>query len=204
MRHCIQRKAGRKIGQSLITTEYSFCRMCFSHTVTLTRGCEISLRSSLRCSGGKGSSTLGMIDGSVLARRLILPSMNISTGVLPRIRGMSLTRPGVPSDEWGRALFFSEVFTMSTIACDTSSQPNRDADSALDEPVWRAICNAVTTDAMNGYGLSHDYYVERFSCAIEGANCSIARTPARAGFANSTGMGLCNTRREAGNPGLEP
>src|SRR3546814_4800790 len=56
---------------------------------------------------------------------------------------------------------------MSTIACDTPSQPIGDTRSALDEPAWRTICEAVATDAMKGCGLSHDYYIERPSLAID-------------------------------------
>lgn len=57
---------------------------------------------------------------------------------------------------------------MLAIACDTPSQPIGNNRCALDESAWRAVCKAVATDAMNGCGLSHDYYIERFSCAIEG------------------------------------
>jgi len=56
---------------------------------------------------------------------------------------------------------------MSTIACNTPSHPTGDTRSALDEPAWRAVCEAAAKDAMNGCGQSHDYYVERFSLAIE-------------------------------------
>lgn len=56
---------------------------------------------------------------------------------------------------------------MSTIACDTPSQPIGDTRSALDKPAWRTICKAIATDAMKGCGLSHDYYVERLSSAID-------------------------------------
>ncbi|MCG8277428.1 hypothetical protein [Stenotrophomonas sp. NLF4-10] len=49
---------------------------------------------------------------------------------------------------------------MSTIACD---EPR----SALDESAWRALCEAAAAQAMKGCGLSHDYYVECFSSAID-------------------------------------
>jgi len=45
---------------------------------------------------------------------------------------------------------------MSTIACDIPR-------SALDEPAWRALCETAAAQATKGCGLSHDYYVERFS-----------------------------------------
>src|SRR3546814_469874 len=79
----------------------------------------------------------------------------------------SLTRRGFFPDT-GKDSFFLEVFIMSIIACDTPSQPIGNNCSALDEAAWRAICEAVAADAMKGCGLSHDYYVERFSFAIEG------------------------------------
>src|SRR3546814_17904919 len=56
---------------------------------------------------------------------------------------------------------------MSTIAGDTPSQPIGETRAALDEPAWRTICEAVATDAMKGCGLSHDYYIERPSLAID-------------------------------------
>ena len=49
---------------------------------------------------------------------------------------------------------------MSTIACDIPR-------SALDEPAWRALCETAAAQATKGCGLSHDYYVERFSSAID-------------------------------------
>ena len=49
---------------------------------------------------------------------------------------------------------------MSTIACDTPR-------STLDEPAWRALCETAAAQATKGCGLSHDYYVERFSSAID-------------------------------------
>lgn len=55
---------------------------------------------------------------------------------------------------------------MSNIACNTSSHPI-DTGSALDEPAWRAVCEAAAEEAMKGCGLSHDYYVDRFSSAID-------------------------------------
>lgn len=57
---------------------------------------------------------------------------------------------------------------MSKIACDTPSHLTGDTRSALDEPAWRAVCEAAAKHAMNGCGLSHDFYVERFSSAIDG------------------------------------
>ncbi|NYT62862.1 hypothetical protein H0A66_11105 [Alcaligenaceae bacterium] len=56
---------------------------------------------------------------------------------------------------------------MSIIACDTSSHPIGDTHSALDELAWRVVCDAVAGEAIKGCGLSYDYYVERFSSAIE-------------------------------------
>ena len=49
----------------------------------------------------------------------------------------------------------------------------------------------------------HDYYVERFSSAIDATTRSIAGRTARTGAEDRTGMGLRNTGRTAGNPGLE-
>ncbi|WYX24929.1 hypothetical protein WJ969_02660 [Achromobacter xylosoxidans] len=49
---------------------------------------------------------------------------------------------------------------MSTIACDTPR-------SALDESAWRALCKTAAAQATKGCGLSHGYYVERFSSAID-------------------------------------
>ncbi|MCO1686905.1 hypothetical protein FA454_14295 [Pseudomonas aeruginosa] len=49
---------------------------------------------------------------------------------------------------------------MSTSACNTPSQP-------IDEPAWRAVCEAASVAARNGCGLSWDYYVELFSAAID-------------------------------------
>lgn len=56
---------------------------------------------------------------------------------------------------------------MSAITCSTSSQPIGDTGLAFDEIAWRAICEKVAVQAHNGCGLSHDYYVERFSSEIE-------------------------------------
>lgn len=39
--------------------------------------------------------------------------------------------------------------------------------SALDESVWRALCETVAAQAIKGCGLSHDYYVARISSAID-------------------------------------
>ncbi|HEI8721401.1 TPA: hypothetical protein SLF58_002646 [Serratia marcescens] len=49
---------------------------------------------------------------------------------------------------------------MSTIVCDTRR-------STLDESMWRALCETEATKAVKGCGLSHDYYVERFSSVID-------------------------------------
>ncbi|WP_330208473.1 MULTISPECIES: hypothetical protein [unclassified Pseudomonas] len=49
---------------------------------------------------------------------------------------------------------------MFTITCDTPR-------SALDESAWRALCETAAAQAAKGCGLSHDYYVERFSSVIE-------------------------------------
>ncbi|MDO0843939.1 hypothetical protein EIQ06_04455 [Xanthomonas campestris pv. campestris] len=49
---------------------------------------------------------------------------------------------------------------MSTITCDTPR-------CALDKSAWRALCETAAAQAMKGCGLSHDYYVERFSSAID-------------------------------------
>ncbi|WP_241685111.1 hypothetical protein [Xanthomonas euvesicatoria] len=49
---------------------------------------------------------------------------------------------------------------MSIITCDTPR-------CALDESAWRALCETAAAQAMKGCGLSHDYYVERFSSAID-------------------------------------
>ncbi|MEL7551497.1 hypothetical protein AAGV37_16610 [Pseudomonas protegens] len=56
---------------------------------------------------------------------------------------------------------------MSSVISDTSR-------SALDESTWRALCEAAAVQAMKGCGLSHDYYVERFSSAIDS---EVARLP---------------------------
>lgn len=56
---------------------------------------------------------------------------------------------------------------MSTIVLDTSSQPIEDVRSALDESAWRAFCKTAAAEAQRGCGLSYDYYVERFSSAID-------------------------------------
>ncbi|MCC8445507.1 hypothetical protein [Xanthomonas translucens] len=39
--------------------------------------------------------------------------------------------------------------------------------STLDESAWRTLCETAAAQAMKGSGLSHDYYVERFSSAID-------------------------------------
>ena len=54
---------------------------------------------------------------------------------------------------------------MSTIDCDTPSRLIDDH-CPLDEPAWRAVCDATAEQAAKGCGLSHDYYVERFSSSI--------------------------------------
>ncbi|WP_413731052.1 hypothetical protein [Sodalis sp. RH22] len=56
---------------------------------------------------------------------------------------------------------------MSTIACNTSSQPIEENRSALDEPAWRAVCKSTGAQANHGCGLSYDYYVDRFSSMID-------------------------------------
>lgn len=63
---------------------------------------------------------------------------------------------------------------MSTIACDTPSHPIGDTRSALDETAWRAVCEDASAQAIKGSGLSHDYYVERFSSEID---AQVARLP---------------------------
>ncbi|KTB95151.1 hypothetical protein AO073_14935 [Pseudomonas syringae ICMP 11293] len=49
---------------------------------------------------------------------------------------------------------------MSTITCDTHR-------SALDESAWRALCETAAAQTMKGSGLSHGFYVERFSSSID-------------------------------------
>ncbi|MBP0714247.1 hypothetical protein ABXK61_13090 [Burkholderia sola] len=39
--------------------------------------------------------------------------------------------------------------------------------TALDESAWRALCETAAAQAIKGCGLSHDYYVECFSSAID-------------------------------------
>ncbi|HBO3409673.1 hypothetical protein [Pseudomonas aeruginosa] len=56
---------------------------------------------------------------------------------------------------------------MPTTACNTPSQPIGVTCSALDEQSWLAICKTAATQARNGCGLSYDYYVDRFSAAID-------------------------------------
>lgn len=56
---------------------------------------------------------------------------------------------------------------MSTIACDTSSQPTPNDRYVLDESAWRAACKTAAAHAQKGCGLSYDYYVELFSSAID-------------------------------------
>src|SRR3546814_20810120 len=93
----------------------------------------------------------------------------------------SLTRRGFFPDT-GKDSVFLEVFIMSIIACDTPSQPIGNNCSALDEAAWRAICEAVAADAMKGCGLSHDYYVEKFSFAIERSEeCRLGQEGVRQG-----------------------
>ncbi|UXS00150.1 hypothetical protein [Agrobacterium tumefaciens] len=56
---------------------------------------------------------------------------------------------------------------MPAITSSTSSQPISDTGISFDETAWRAVCEKVAVQAHNGCGLSHDYYVERFSSEIE-------------------------------------
>ncbi|HDT1677240.1 TPA: hypothetical protein QHQ92_001755 [Enterobacter hormaechei subsp. steigerwaltii] len=56
---------------------------------------------------------------------------------------------------------------MPAITSNTSSQPISDTGIPFDETAWRAVCEKVAVQAHNGCGLSHDYYVERFSSEIE-------------------------------------
>ncbi|EPP5100997.1 hypothetical protein ACUQRY_001261 [Enterobacter hormaechei] len=56
---------------------------------------------------------------------------------------------------------------MPAITCSTSSQPIGDTGLAFDETAWRTVCEKVAEQASNGCGMSHDYYVERFSSEIE-------------------------------------
>ncbi|GKS88703.1 hypothetical protein [Acidovorax sp. SUPP2539] len=56
---------------------------------------------------------------------------------------------------------------MSTIDCSTQSHPIGHTPDAFDEPAWRTVCEALAAQANKGCGLSHDYYVERFSSAID-------------------------------------
>lgn len=56
---------------------------------------------------------------------------------------------------------------MPAITSSTSSQPISDTGIAFDETTWRAVCEKVAAQASNCCGLSHDYYVERFSSEIE-------------------------------------
>ena len=56
---------------------------------------------------------------------------------------------------------------MPAITSSTSSQPISDTGISFDESAWRAVCEKVAVQAHNGCGLSHDYYVERFSSEIE-------------------------------------
>lgn len=64
---------------------------------------------------------------------------------------------------------------MLTIACDNSSHTNSMPPSALDEPAWRALCEAAATHAIHGCGQSHDWYVELFSTAVD---AQVRRLPA--------------------------
>lgn len=56
---------------------------------------------------------------------------------------------------------------MSEVTSSTSSQTFGDTHSAFDETAWRGVCEEFAVQASNGCGLSHDYYVERFSLQIE-------------------------------------
>ncbi|CAD7714484.1 MULTISPECIES: hypothetical protein [Gammaproteobacteria] len=56
---------------------------------------------------------------------------------------------------------------MSIFACNTDLQLSGDADAALDENMWRAVCETVAAQANNGCGLSYEYYVDRFSSTID-------------------------------------
>lgn len=56
---------------------------------------------------------------------------------------------------------------MSTITFDTRR-------STLDESAWRTLCEAAAAQAMDGCGLSFDYYVERFSLSID---AQVSRLP---------------------------
>lgn len=56
---------------------------------------------------------------------------------------------------------------MSIIACNTPSHFAGHSRAALDEPAWRAVCEAVAAQATKGCGQSYDYYVERFSSTID-------------------------------------
>ncbi|MGP3790507.1 hypothetical protein [Pseudomonas sp. B392_1p] len=56
---------------------------------------------------------------------------------------------------------------MSTIVCNTPSQPTGDTCSTFDESAWQAVCNAAATQASAGCGSSHDHYVNLFSSAID-------------------------------------
>ena len=73
--------------------------------------------------------------------------------------------------------------------------------STLDEPAWRALCE---TAAMRtkGCGLSTTT-TSNFQFGDRRATRSIAGRTARTGAEDRTGMGLRNTGRTAGNPGLE-
>lgn len=56
---------------------------------------------------------------------------------------------------------------MPAITSSISSQAIGDTGIAFDETAWRVVCEKVAVQASNGCGLSHDYYVERFSSQIE-------------------------------------
>ncbi|HHF0928350.1 TPA: hypothetical protein ACPJH2_000936 [Pseudomonas aeruginosa] len=56
---------------------------------------------------------------------------------------------------------------MSTIALNKPPQPVRATRCAFDEPAWRAVCDTAADQACHGCGLSHDYYVARFSSTID-------------------------------------
>lgn len=56
---------------------------------------------------------------------------------------------------------------MSTIDCTTSLQPTGATLATFDETAWRAFCEKAASEAINGCGQSHDWYVELLSSAID-------------------------------------
>jgi hypothetical protein len=56
---------------------------------------------------------------------------------------------------------------MSTIACNTPSQPSGDTHSALDDQAWKAVCETAAAQASKGCGQSYGYYVDLFSASID-------------------------------------